>query len=44
MKCRLKNINGYPRALQAMLGLQVWAHGLYQATRATGHAPGHTHD
>ena len=22
MKCRLKNINGYPRALQAMLGLQ----------------------
>jgi len=30
--------------VQAMLGLQVWAHALYQATRATGHAPGHTHD
>jgi hypothetical protein len=30
--------------VQAMLGLQVWAHGLYQATRATGHASGHTHD
>jgi hypothetical protein len=30
--------------VQAMLGLQVWAHGLYQATRAKGHEPGHTHD
>jgi hypothetical protein len=30
--------------VQAMLGLQVWAHGLYHATRATGHASSHTHD
>jgi uncharacterized protein DUF6448 len=30
--------------VQAMLGLQVWAHGLYQATKATGHVAGHTHD
>jgi hypothetical protein len=30
--------------VEAMLGLQVWAHGLYQATRATGHAAGHTHE
>ena len=30
--------------VQAMLGLQVWAHGLYQATHATGHATSHTHD
>ena len=30
--------------VEAMLGLQVWAHALYQATRAKGHAPGHAHD
>jgi hypothetical protein len=29
--------------VQAMLGLQVWAHGLYQAIQ-TSHAPGHGHD
>jgi hypothetical protein len=36
-------VDGARSYVQAMLGLQVWAHGLYQATRATGHAPGHTH-
>jgi hypothetical protein len=30
--------------VSASLGLQVWAHGLYQATKATGHAAAHTHD
>jgi hypothetical protein len=30
--------------VEAVLGLQVWAHGLYQATRARGHPPGHAHD
>ena len=28
----------------AMLGLQVWAHGLHQATRAKGHAAAHAHE
>ena len=39
-----RGVDGARSYVQAMLGLQVWAHGLYQATRATGHAPGHTHD
>ena len=30
--------------VQAMLGLQVWAHGLNQRTHATGHPASHTHD
>jgi hypothetical protein len=30
--------------VEAMLGLQVWAHGLYQATKAKAHAAGHTHE
>ena len=38
------SVDGARSYVQAMLGLQVWAHGLYQATRATGHAPGHTHE
>lgn len=29
--------------VEAMLGLQVWAHGLYQAARAAGHAAAHVH-
>ena len=29
--------------VQAMLGLQVWANGLYHAARAKGHAAAHTH-
>jgi uncharacterized protein DUF6448 len=28
----------------AMLGLQVWAHGVYKATKARGHAAAHTHE
>jgi hypothetical protein len=39
-----RGVDGARSYVQAMLGLQVWAHGLYQATRATGHVPGHTHD
>jgi len=38
------SVDGARSYVQAMLGLQVWAHGLYQATRATGHASGHTHE
>ena len=37
-------VDGARAYVQAMLGLQVWAHGLYQATRATGHAMGHAHE
>ena len=39
-----RGVAGARAYVQAMLGLQVWAHGLYQAIRATRHAPGHTHD
>ena len=39
-----QGVDGARAYVQSMLGLQVWAHGLYQATRATGHAAGHTHD
>ena len=39
-----RSVDGARSYVQAMLGLQVWAHGLYQATRPTGHAPGHTHE
>jgi uncharacterized protein DUF6448 len=39
-----RGVDGARSYVQGMLGLQVWAHGLYQATRATGHAPSHTHD
>ena len=28
----------------AMLGLQVWAHGIYRATKAAAHAGPHTHE
>jgi hypothetical protein len=28
----------------AMLGLQVWAHGVYKASKARGHAAAHSHD
>jgi hypothetical protein len=30
--------------VEAALGLQVWAHGLYHATRAAGHGVGHAHE
>lgn len=36
-------LNGARAYVTAMLGLQVWAHGVYQATKATGHADTHTH-
>jgi hypothetical protein len=39
-----RGVDGARAYVQSMLGLQVWAHGLYQATRATGHEAGHTHD
>lgn len=39
-----RGVDGARAYVQAMLGLQVWAHGLYQATRAVGHMPGHAHD
>ena len=39
-----RGVEGARSYVQAMLGLQVWAHGLYHAMRATAHAPGHTHD
>lgn len=40
-----RGVEGARDYVAAMLGLQVWAHGIYQATRATGHAAaGHTHD
>jgi hypothetical protein len=39
-----RGVDGARAYVQAMLGLQVWAHALYQATRGTGHAPGHAHD
>jgi len=39
-----RGVEGARAYTQAMLGLQVWAHGLYQAARATAHAKGHAHD
>jgi hypothetical protein len=30
--------------VEAALGLQVWAHGLYRAAHASGHAAAHAHD
>jgi hypothetical protein len=37
-------VDGARAYVEAMLGLQVWAHGLYQATKAKGHAAEHTHE
>jgi hypothetical protein len=37
-------VDGARAYVQAMLGLQVWAHGVYQATTAEGHGAGHAHD
>ena len=37
-------VDGARAYVSAMLGLQVWAHGVYQATRAKAHAATHTHD
>ena len=38
-----RGVDGARAYVQSMLGLQVWAHSLYQATRTTGHAA-HTHE
>lgn len=37
-------LHGAREYVTAMLGLQVWAHGIYQATKTTAHAGPHTHD
>ena len=37
-------VDGARAYVTAMLGLQVWAHGVYQATKAKAHAASHTHD
>lgn len=37
-------IAGARAYVTAMLGLQVWAHSVYQATKTTAHAGTHTHD
>jgi hypothetical protein len=39
-----RGVDGARAYVEAMLGLQVWAHGLYQATKAKGHAAEHTHE
>jgi hypothetical protein len=39
-----RSVDGTRAYVQAMLGLQVWAHGLYQVTHARGHAAGHVHE
>jgi hypothetical protein len=39
-----RGVDGARAYVEAMLGLQVWAHGLYQATQAKGHAAEHTHE
>lgn len=38
-----RGLEGARAYVQAMLGLQVWAHGLYRAARHDG-GPGHGHD
>lgn len=39
-----RGVEGARAYVQAMLGLQVWAHGVYQAAHAAGHAAAHTHE
>ena len=39
-----RSVDGARAYVQAMLGLQVWAHTLYEATRGTGHTAAHAHD
>jgi hypothetical protein len=39
-----RGVDGARAYVGAMLGLQVWSHGVYQAAKATGHAAGHTHE
>jgi hypothetical protein len=39
-----RGVDGARAYVEGMLGLQVWAHGLYQATKAKGHAAEHTHE
>jgi hypothetical protein len=39
-----RSVDGARAYVQATLGLQVWAHGLYQTARGTGHTFGHAHD
>jgi hypothetical protein len=37
------NIDANRAYVEAMLDLQVWSHGLYQATKASAHSHGHVH-
>ena len=37
------NIDANRAYVAAMLDLQVWSHGLYQAARASAHEHGHMH-
>ncbi len=39
-----RGVDGARVYVQAMLGLQVWAHGLHEATRGPGHASSRVHD
>lgn len=39
-----RGVDGARAYVEAMLGVQVWAHELYQATKATVHGAGHSHD
>jgi hypothetical protein len=39
-----RSVDGARAYVQAVLGLQVWAHALHQATRGSGHTPAHAHD
>ena len=38
-----RGLDGARAYVEAMLGLQVWAHSLHEATRAKGHAARHAH-
>jgi hypothetical protein len=39
-----RGLDGARAYVGAMLGLQTWAHGVYQAMKATAHGGGHTHE
>jgi hypothetical protein len=39
-----RGVDGARAYVGAMLGLQVWAHGLYQAIKGRPQAAGHTHE
>ncbi len=44
LRAAAQGVDGTRTYVGAMLGLQVWAHALYESARATGHAPRHAHD